>query len=149
MRRSTRLFLFPDLNVWIALTYTGHIHFATAKQWYDSLPDESRLCFCRFTQLGFLRLLTTTAVMGDSVVGQFEAWRVYDEWLDKGQAIYAEEPPTLEAVFRSRSQSTEAAPKNWGDSYLAAFAEASQLQLVTFDHALHRKTPRSVLLEAT
>src|SRR5713226_4632054 len=26
MPASTRLFLFPDVNVWVALTYEGHVH---------------------------------------------------------------------------------------------------------------------------
>jgi toxin-antitoxin system PIN domain toxin len=133
--------------VWIALTYRGHIHYAVARAWLDSLPDDSELCFCRMTQLGFLRLLTTAAVMGNRVLSQASAWDVYDDWLENGHASYIEEPPAIEHSFRSLSQSRQVAPKDWADSYAAAFAQVSGLKLVTFDQALQRRTAGSVLLK--
>jgi uncharacterized protein len=148
MRRSTKLFLFPDLNVWIALTYRGHIHHAAATAWLQSLPDDVLLCFCRITQLGFLRLLTTPAVMGNKVLGQTEAWEVYDEWLENGNAMFLDEPPALELALRSFFRSTQAAPKDWSDSYVAAFSRNSGSRLVTFDQALHRRTSGSILLQS-
>jgi predicted nucleic acid-binding protein len=59
--------LFPDINVWVALTYEGHVHHTTAATWFTGLPPDVTLTFCRFTQLGLLRLLTTAALMGDEV----------------------------------------------------------------------------------
>ena len=79
MPRSTTSFLFPDVNVWLALSYQRHVHHPAAKAWFERLDENARLCFCRFTQLGLLRLLTTDAVMGeDKVLSQAEAWRAYD-----------------------------------------------------------------------
>jgi toxin-antitoxin system PIN domain toxin len=129
------------------LTYRGHVHHAFAKRWLDALPEDTRLCFCRFTQLGFLRLLTTSAVMGERVLTQSAAWKIYDEWLEVGHATFVEEPPALESVFRSLSKSGQPEPKAWADSYVSAFAEASRLPLVTFDQVLQRKTKRAVLLK--
>ena len=146
MQRSTRSFLFPDVNVWIALTYRGHKHYGSACAWLDSIPDESELSFCRLTQIGFLRLLTTPVVMGNQVHTQEAAWQVYDDWLENGRAIYVEEPPAVEQIFRSLSHLPQPAPKDWADSYVCAFAQASGLQLVTFDQALQRRTPASILL---
>jgi uncharacterized protein len=60
--------LFPDINVWIALTYEGHRHHANAADWFATLPPDASFAFCRFTQLGLLRLLTTKAVMSDEVM---------------------------------------------------------------------------------
>jgi predicted nucleic acid-binding protein len=77
MRKSTTLFLFPDVNVWLALTYRRHVHYTLAKAWLSSVPDDSELCFCRLTQLGFLRLPTTSAVMGNEVLSQEAAWEVF------------------------------------------------------------------------
>jgi hypothetical protein len=34
----------------------------------DSVSEDAEFCFCRLTHLGFLRLLTTSAVMGDKVL---------------------------------------------------------------------------------
>ena len=59
MPGSTKSFLFPDINVWVALTYEGHVHHLVAHDWLADAGDDVRLLFCRFTQLGLLRLLVT------------------------------------------------------------------------------------------
>ncbi len=146
MQRSTSSFLFPDINVWIALTFARHKHYLSAKAWFTNLDEGKELCFCRHTQLGFLRLLTTPVVMGTSVLSQTGAWATYDDWLTNGHAGYVDEPPTVEATFRSLSQSAQSAAKDWADSYLSAFAKTSGMQLVTFDQALHQRTSGSLLL---
>lgn len=145
MPRSSRSFLFPDVNVWIALTSDRHLHHAIAARWFVSLDEESRLCFCRFTQLSLLRLLTTPAVMGPEVMTQREAWRIYDRWLDDPRVVFLDEPIGLEQAFRSHSRRARPAPKEWADSYLLAFAAVSGLRLVTFDQAFGGKA-KSVLV---
>lgn len=147
MPRSTRSFLFPDINVWIALTYRKHLHYASAKAWLDSVPIDSELCFCRFTQLGFLRLLTTSSVMGKAILSQAEAWMTYDDWVNNAHAIFVDEPPALDRTFRAITRSGQAAPKDWADSYLSAFAQASTFCLVTFDQMLAKRTVGSLLLK--
>ncbi len=140
MHTSTRSFLFPDVNVWLALTYERHVHHGAAKSWFESLDDSARLFFCRVTQLGLLRLLTTEAVMGvEEVMSQSAAWKSYDRWLQDDRVSFLAEPPGLEDAFRATSRLRRPAPKDWADSYLAAFALVSNLTLVTFDQALHRK----------
>jgi uncharacterized protein len=147
MPRYTTSFLFPDVNVWLALTYERHVHHATASEWLKSLESDAQVNFCRFTQLGFLRLLTTSAVMGaDGVLTQLQAWKAYDRWFEDGRIFYIDEPKTLENQFRALSQETRASPKDWADSYLAAFAAESGLCLVTFDQALGKKAQDSRLL---
>jgi len=108
-------FLFPDINVWLALSYQRHIHYPSARDWFERLDDHSRVCFCRFTQLGLLRLLTTGAVMGkDEVLSQIEAWSVYDRWIQDDRVLYVEESSALEARFRALSQNERPAPKALG-----------------------------------
>jgi uncharacterized protein len=140
MPRSTKSFLFPDVNVWIALTFRGHIHYAEARIWLDSVSEDAEFCFCRLTQLGFLLLLTPSAVMGNKVLSGAGEWDVYDEWLENGRASYVEESPAIELAFRSLSKSPQVAPKDWADSYVSAFAQVSGLRLVTFDQALQSRT---------
>ncbi len=137
---------FPDINVWLALTLKGHVHFRPAWAWYQALPLNANLVFSRISQLGLLRLLTTRAVALENTMTQAEAWAAYDRWLLEGGAIFAAEPFGLEPELRARANLIQAAPKNWTDSYLAAFATAHSLQLVTFDKALSRRCRRSVLL---
>src|SRR5579875_1509057 len=127
--------VFPDLNVWIALSSTRHAHHTLAVEWLRGL-EEVRLIFCRYTQLGFLRLLTTKAVMGAESLTQLGAWKEYDAWLATGIAAYLDEPDRLEEVFRSLSRQPRSSPKEWADSYLAAFSVAAGVRIVTFDRAL-------------
>ena len=84
----TTSFLFPDVNVWVALTHGRHVHHSVAHDWLSSLDDDARLCFCRITQLGLLRLLTAEAVMGDETMGQVDAWSVYDRWLANDRVTF-------------------------------------------------------------
>ncbi|OFW46191.1 MAG: hypothetical protein A3J29_21270 [Acidobacteria bacterium RIFCSPLOWO2_12_FULL_67_14b] len=142
----TTSFLFPDINVWVALTHGRHVHHLVAHDWFNSLDGDERFCFCRFTQLGLLRLLTAEAVMGEDVMTQVEAWAVYDRLLDQDGVGLLEEPPGLERRFRALTRSRQASPKAWADAYLAAFAETSQVTLVTFDRGFRGKVKPLILL---
>jgi uncharacterized protein len=149
MPRSTKSFLFPDINVWVALTYEGHVHHIVARTWFASLAGSGRLFYCRFTQLGLLRLLTAEVVMGqDEVMSQEQAWDAYDRWLQDERIGFLDEPAEIEAPFRAMTRSRQSAPKDWADSYLAAFAQAAQLTLVTFDRALSIRAKERILLKA-
>ena len=140
-----RSWLLPDINVWVAMHHERHEHHRTAQAWFDGLGSEM-LVFCRQTQLGFFRLLTTPAVMGDETVTQRQCWTIYEEWLAGERALLQAEPPGIEAAFRTRTIAREPAPKTWMDAYLAAFAETAGLRLVTFDRALAAKGKGAVLL---
>jgi toxin-antitoxin system PIN domain toxin len=147
MPGSSKSFLFPDVNVWIALTYSGHTHHSVAVTWFAALDTNARLCFCRFTQISFLRLLTTEAAMGrGDVLSQTEAWQAYDQWLADHRVCFISEPAGLETTFRSLTAHSAPAPKQWADAYLAAFAADADLTIVTFDKAFRGKTKSLELL---
>jgi len=142
-------FYFPDINVWLALAYRGHHHHASAAAWFERLGAEQAV-FCRFTQLGFLRLLTHPAVMCDEVKTQQEAWKAYDQLAgDARVTFYPEtEPERVEAVLRMLTTTSRFAPQQWPDAYLAAFARVAGLTLVTLDKALAKLAGgESLLLE--
>jgi uncharacterized protein len=108
---------------------------------------DARVCFCRFTQISLLRLLTTSAVMGaDEVMTQAQAWEAYDLWKQDDRILFLDEPPNVEAAFRGLTRQLRPSPKNWADAYLAAFAAVSGMRLVTFDRALQGKTENVVTL---
>jgi uncharacterized protein len=140
------LSVFPDLNVWVALTLRTHEHHAAAWKWYQELPKTTDLVFCRFTQLGFLRLMTTESVVGEYVLSQRQAWAAYDSWIVDSECLFEDEPFGLEVEFRALSDRSRPHPREWADSYLAAFAAAKSMELVTFDKALAARAKRSVLL---
>ena len=145
MRPSTTS-LFPDINVWVALTYQGHLHHVVAADWFATVSADSTFAFCRFTQLGLLRLLTAEAVMRDEVMTQPQAWAAYDRWLRDPQVEFVDEPAEIEARFRALTRRRQPATKDWADSYLAAFAAGRQLTLVTFDRVLRSKARSAILL---
>ena len=147
MPKFSRSFLFPDVNVWVALTYGGHEHHSVAKTWFEALDMDARVCFCRFTQISLLRLLTTSALMGlDEVMTQAEAWKAYDVWKQDSRVFFLEEPPNVEAAFRGLTRQLRPNPKNWADAYLAAFASVSAMQLVTFDRDFHGQIENLLIL---
>ena len=146
MSKSTTRLAFLDINVWLALSTEDHQHFKPAWRWYMETPPDTVFVFCRLTQLGFLRLLTTRSVMGKGTLTQAEAWHAYDQWFEAAGAVFADEPAALESEFRVKTGRENASPKEWADAYLAAFAEAAKLTLVTFDRALAEKAKGAVLL---
>jgi toxin-antitoxin system PIN domain toxin len=127
----------PDINVWLALSWGGHPHSATAWKWLRALKDDDVL-FCRFTEIGLLRLLTTNAVMGDDCLTVKKAWAVYDRWLRDPKVEFLYDSAEVDALFRSATArySHTPAPKALGDCYLVALSEASRSTLVTLDSAL-------------
>jgi toxin-antitoxin system PIN domain toxin len=138
---------FPDVNVWVALAYEGHQHHAPASAWLTRL-DEEAVYFCRFTQLGLLRLLTHPTVMGTEVRSQSEAWRIYDAFLDDERISFHPEadPEQVQSVFRRLTSGRHSWSKQWPDAYLIAFAHVAGLTLVTFDRGLQRVASGSVFL---
>jgi toxin-antitoxin system PIN domain toxin len=122
------------------------VHHDVASDWLSDLAGDFRLCFCRFTQLGLLRLLTAEAVMGEDTLSQVDAWQVYDGWRRDERVVLAEEHDGLELRFRRLTRSKRAAPKAWADAYLAAFAESAQFTLVSFDRGLRGKTSSTIIL---
>jgi len=84
----------------------------------------------------------------DQAKSQPDAWRAYDRWLEDGRVDFLDEPSGLETQFRVLARSSRASPKDWADSYLAAFAQTSRLTIVTFDRAFQNKARDLLLLQA-
>lgn len=129
---------FPDLNVWLALSDGGHTHHSAAKAWFDRLPYDARLIFSRYSQIGLLRLLSNTSVMGERVHTLRDAWAVYDRWLEDPLVEFFPDPRSMETAFRQATEpfASQPASKWVGDCWLLALAQATDSRLVTFDTAL-------------
>ena len=129
----------PDINVWLALTWDLHPHHSRATKWFTSIETERvRLLFCRFTMLGFLRLLTNRQVMGESTLTVGEAVALYDRWVEDPRVELAPERQGVDMGLRQSLAgfATLNATKAIADCYLAAFAAASDARLVTLDRGL-------------
>jgi len=125
--------LLPDINVWLALALTGHRHHQSAHKWLATVPEATSLYFCRMTQQGFLRLVSTPSIAESDVVSLRDAWKAYDKMFEDTRVEFAEEPKGVESRWRSYTQSDLFSPKVWNDAYLAAFARIYGLEVVTFD----------------
>ena len=134
------------MNVWLALNYAPHTHNSAAVEWYEALGPSPLFVFCRHTQMGLFRLLSTESVLKQDSMSQKQCWDLYNKWVDAGRAHMVQEPLGLEPEMRLRTSTDSVSPKAWADAYLAAFAVAGELTLVTFDRALASKAEGSVLL---
>lgn len=135
------------MNVWLALAHEIHPHHPAAIAWGASLDDGAVLYFCRFSQLGLLRLLTNQSAMRHEALSQSRAWAVYDAFLASSGNRMMEEPAGIDPLFRQYTSGDEPSTKQWADAYLAAFAQAANLTLVTFDRALAAKVKGALLLQ--
>jgi uncharacterized protein len=127
----------PDINVWLAFAFDEHTNYSAAKTWFDAQNDET-IFFCRITQQGFLRLATNGKAVGKRAVSMQDAWKMYDAFLTDFRVGFAEEPPDIEAAWRSLTQVGSFSSNAWSDAYLAAFAISSGFELVTFDSGFGR-----------
>lgn len=125
----------PDINVWIALTFRAHPHHPAASEWFDEVPEDS-CAFCRMTQQGFLRLASNPRVMGKEALSLEKAWEKYDVYLGDPRVVVVPEPADLETIWRSYTRRRSFSSDVWSDAYLAAFARAASLDLVTFDKGM-------------
>jgi uncharacterized protein len=80
-----------------------------------------------------LRLATNSSVFGKDAITLAKAWQNYDLFLSDPRVSFAAEPVAIEAHWRGYTQNQSFSPKVWNDAYLAAFALAGGLRLVTFD----------------
>lgn len=137
---------FPDVNVWFALVVKEHRHHDLALSWWEECQE--RVLFCRQTQLGLLRLLTTSAAMNGRPLTMIQAWAAYDLIAGDARVSWMAEPESIEAAFRRASERGESAPKLWIDAFLQAFAENVSATLVTMDRAMASRSAGAILLSS-
>lgn len=128
----------PDVNILISLALSGHTHHRAARTWLDSQQTNASILFCRATQQGVVRLLTTTAVLagyGLPPLTNRQAWGVLEQFMADDRFAFAGEPSGIESLWRDFAFRESSSPKLWMDAWLAAFAVCSGFQLVTIDKA--------------
>lgn len=125
--------MLPDVNVLLALAFEAHEHHEAAKAWFSA----AEACVvCRMTQSAFLRLASNPALFGEEALTLSDAWACWDALMEDERIGYRLEPVGLEHIWRRLTMGDSYSPKVWNDRYLAAFAVADSLTLVTFDKAL-------------
>jgi len=133
-----------DVNVWLALALSGHVHHKSARTWLDSIDEAASIFFCRQTQQSLLRLLANASVLrpyGIDPLSNADAWRTYEAFLgDDRIELRTVEPAGLERTWKAFAIRGLASPKLWMDAYLAATAVEGGYQMVTTD-AAYRQFP--------
>lgn len=127
----------PDISVWVALSMSAHTHHDIAREWWSG-SSAPTLNFCRYTQQGLLRLITTSAVtslFGQKPMTNHEALQRLGELMTEERIAFAEEPSGLFPQWSAYADVRSASPKLWMDAYLAAFARCGGYRLVTTDKA--------------
>jgi toxin-antitoxin system PIN domain toxin len=128
----------PDVNVWFALSRSEHMQHEQAHAWLSTIDAPKSVAFTRATQQGYLRLLTTAAVMriyASAPLTNSEAWHLWESWYKDDRIHWTEEPSELVDSWKKFGAIRSASPKHWMDSYLAAIAKEARYQLVTLDQA--------------
>ena len=128
-----------DVNVWLASSWRNHESHERVTAWVQRASEG--LAMCRVTQMGFLRLSTVSAIAGADTLTRREAWRALDELHLQPNVVWLDEPLGLERMWRALSAGDDRSHKLWTDDYLAAFAQAAHLTLVTLDRSFVKRYP--------
>ena len=126
-----------DVNVLLALVTDSHALHDLAVRWAGNV-SAGEAVLCRVAQMGLLRLLNNPVVMREQVLDTADCWSVWRLLLDDERFHFAsEEPQGLDAAFERFTQGRAFSPRVWTDAYLAAYAQAGRLTLVTFDKGFY------------
>lgn len=122
-----------DVNFLVALLHSRHVHASRAAAWLESLGAADRVGICRVAQLGVLRVLTNRTWLAEDVLRAGEVWAAWDLLLADDRFLFLPEPANLESEWRRLTAAFRKGRMAETDAYLAAFARAGGLRILTFD----------------
>jgi len=122
-----------DVDVLLPLLCGGHVAEKAAHDRFAS-QQASTIGWCLPIRLAILRHLSNRHIMGSPLLEPEQILAAWDQ-LEADERLYeiTTSPSETEQLFRANVRGREPSPKFWMDAWLAALAEASGLQLVTFD----------------
>lgn len=129
----------PDVNVWLAAAWARHVHHDAARRWMDD--EDHELVFCRVTEMSLLRWLTNPAVTSTDVRTRRQAWDIVMALQADPRVRFVQEPSGVAPLWMTYSKRDDRAHLLWTDDYLAAFAQAGDLELVTLDRKIPDRYP--------
>lgn len=139
-----------DSNVWIAQTFDAHPGHTSASQSLLMATAERPAIFCRATEQSFLRLASTPAVLrqyGAQGLTNQDALVLLAHFQALPMVAFRAEPPGIVPLWHRLAGLPQAAPKVWMDAYLAAFAIAGNLTMITLDSDLKQYEPAGLQLQ--
>ena len=120
-----------DVNVLFAIVVESHIHHETAWSWWEKQAVSS-VGLCLPIRLGLLRLLTHSKAMENEPVNPDEALAAWDA-IEADERTFPIGDPTSEVCFRRNVTGRRPSANLWTDALLAAWAEAANCKLTSFD----------------
>jgi len=134
-----------DANVLLPVLIEGHPHQRAAFDWWEQCGDaEAGLCLP--IRMALLRLLTNVRVMGSSTLRPGAAWDVVQQLIEDPRVSLLETVPDNHgALWRANVLRREPTPDLWTDAWLAAMAQAGDVDMVTFDRGF-RSFPKLKLV---
>jgi toxin-antitoxin system PIN domain toxin len=139
-----------DTSAWLAATFERHPSYSVARRALQHTTPSQPAVFCRATQQSFLRLLSTAVLAktyGVPPLTNRDALAVLDALQALPQVALRDEAPGVFALWCQLAGADTASPKVWMDAYLAAFAIAGGLKLVSLDRDFKNFMPQGLNLE--
>lgn len=125
-----------DTSVWLAAVFPTHPFHGLAQQSLLEASAAAPAVFCRATQQSFLRLVSTPTLLkayGATGASNRDALLMLSALQALPQVGERDEPPGTVMLWHRLASRDTASPKVWMDAYLAAFAVAAGLRLVSLD----------------
>jgi len=97
------------------------------------LEAAERIAFNTVTMLGLVRVLSSAPIMAGRPLEAADAWSVLQTWLATDHIVRLHEPEGCRAKMADMVAAGLVTRALWTDAYLAAFAIAARVRLVTFD----------------
>ncbi len=126
-----------DVSVWVAAVFPTHPFHPQARQALEAATPVDPAAFCRSTEQSFLRLVSTPVISrayGADGLTNRDALVALDALLALPQVSEREEPRGMGSLWHRLAARDTPSPKLWMDAYLATFAMAGGLRMVTLDH---------------
>lgn len=138
-----------DTNVWLAAVFTTHPFHAMAQAALQRATPAEPAVFCRATEQSFLRLATTPSLLkayGAEGLTNRDALVTLNALQTMHQVCVRDEPRGVVSLWHTLSALNSASPKVWMDAYLAAFATAGGLRMLTLDRDFKNFAPQGLHL---
>lgn len=122
-----------DANVLLPVLTEGHAHRGPAVEWWEGC-DDGTVGLSLPVRMALLRLLTNVRVMGTGTLRPEGAWNAVGNLLDDPRISLVDQVPQTHAKhWRANIAKREPTPDLWADAWLAALAQSTDCEMVTFD----------------
>jgi hypothetical protein len=128
-----------DVDVWLAGIWDAHADHEAVLRWRGRA--DAPLAMCRATQMAVLRHLSNPGVLGPDALTRRRAWNLIDRQVRDPDVTWQVEPDGVDHAWRALSARDDRSHRLWTDDYLAGFAQAGNLTLVTLERAFTRRFP--------